>query len=126
MTVFAGIFTTFLLVARLILYALKHHPIPMGAFFFSLMVMATPLVMREEIKKWDTGSIICFAVALLVAYAITLLPPIQAPRALWMIFVVAAVAGGVSPYSRYILYLYFDSSWSIMDILHQPLQNSIR
>ena len=66
--------------ARLILYALKHHPIPMGSFFFSLMLMATPLVMREEIKKWDTGAIICFAVALLVAYAITFLPPVQAPE----------------------------------------------
>jgi len=95
-TVFGGIFTTFFLFARPILYALKHHPIPMGAFFFSLMVMATPLVMREEIKKWDTGSIICFAVALLVAYAITFVPPIQAPRALWMIFVVASVAGSVA------------------------------
>ena len=56
LTVIAGISTTFLLGARLILYALKHHPIPIGAFFFSLIVMATPLVMREEIKKWDTGS----------------------------------------------------------------------
>ena len=96
LTVIAGISTTFLLGARLILYALKHHPIPIGAFFFSLIVMATPLVMREEIKKWDTGSIICFVVALLVAYTITLLPPIQAPRTLWMIFFVAAVAGGVA------------------------------
>src|SRR5688572_29882073 len=52
-TVVGGMLTTFLLVARPILYALKHHPIPMGAFFFSVMVMATPLVMREEIKKWD-------------------------------------------------------------------------
>jgi putative membrane protein len=58
-TVFGGILTTFLLGARPILYALKHHPIPMGAFFFSLMVMATPLVMREEIKKWDIACIIC-------------------------------------------------------------------
>ena len=95
-TVAAGISTTFLFGARLISYALKHHPVPMGSFFFSLMVMATPLVMREEIKKWDTGAIICFVVALLIAYVITILPPVHAPRTLWMIFFVAAVAGGVA------------------------------
>jgi putative membrane protein len=95
-TVLAGISTTFLLGARLIFDAMKHHPIPIGSFFFSLMVMATPLVMREEIKKWDGGAIICFGVALAIAYAITFVPPIQAPRALWMVFFVAAIAGAVA------------------------------
>ena len=95
-TVIAGISTSFLLGARLISYALKHHPVPIGSFFFSFMVMATPLVMREEIKKWDTGAIVCFAVALLIAYAVTFLPPIQAPRALWAIFGVAALAGALA------------------------------
>ena len=54
-TVIAGISTSFLLGARLISYALKHHPVPIGSFFFSFMVMATPLVMREEIKKMGYG-----------------------------------------------------------------------
>ena len=96
LTVFAGIITTFLTFGKLLLYALKHNPIPIGSFFFSLIVMATPLVMREEIKKWDTGAIICFVVALSVAVAITFVPPIQAPRTLWMIFFVGTVAGSMA------------------------------
>src|SRR5688572_33505377 len=46
-TVLAGMLTGLLSFARLILYALKHNPIPIGAFFFSLILMAAPLVMRE-------------------------------------------------------------------------------
>ena len=95
-TVFAGIATTFLTFGRLILYALKHNPVPIGSFFFSLIVMATPLVMREEIKKWDKGAIICFVAALLIAYAITFIPPAQAPRTSWMIFFVGTIAGSMA------------------------------
>jgi putative membrane protein len=92
-TVFAGILTSFLSFSRLLLYALKHNAIPIGAFFFSLILMAAPLVMREEIKKWDTTAIVCFVAALVIAYAITFLPPMQAPRTLWMILFVGTLAG---------------------------------
>ena len=96
LVVLAGIITGFLTFSRLILYALKHNPILVGSFFFSLIFMAAPLVMREEIKKWDTGAIICFAIALLIAYAITLIHPIQLPRAYWMVFIVGTVAGVIA------------------------------
>jgi len=92
----AGITTGLIVFAKLILYGLKHSPILIGAFFFSVIVMAAPLVMREEIKKWDTGAIICFIAALLIAYAITFIPPIQLSRTLWMVFFVAAVAGSIA------------------------------
>ncbi|HZI26436.1 MAG TPA: DUF368 domain-containing protein, partial [Chryseolinea sp.] len=95
-TVLAGMLTGLLSFARLILYALKYNPIPIGAFFFSLILMAAPLVMREEIKKWDTGAIICFVAALLIAYAATLIPPLQIPRALWIVFFVGALAGSIA------------------------------
>lgn len=96
LVVIAGIFTGLSSVTRLLLFGLKHNPIPIGAFFFSLVLMAVPLVMREEIKKWDTGSIVCFGAALLVAYAITFAPPIQAPRALWMVLIIGVLAGVIA------------------------------
>jgi putative membrane protein len=96
LVVLAGMASGLLAFARLVLQGLKHNPILMGAFFFSLIIMAAPLVMREEIKKWDTGAIICFATAFLMAYLVTLIPPVHLPRALWMIFVVAAVAGSIA------------------------------
>lgn len=94
-TVFAGMLTSFLSLARLILYALKYNPIPIGAFFFSLIIMAAPLVMREEIKKWDGAAITCFVIAVLIAYAITLIPPVQLPRVLWIVFIVGTLAGAI-------------------------------
>lgn len=95
-TVLAGIITSFLSFARLLTYGLKYNPIPMGAFFFSLILMAAPLVMREEIKKWDTGAIMYFVAAIVVAYVITLMPPIQAPRTLSMVFFVGILAGSIT------------------------------
>jgi putative membrane protein len=96
LTVLAGIITGFFSLARLILYAIKYNPILVGAFFFSLILMAAPLVMREEIKKWDTGAILYFVVAILVAYIITLIPPIQLPRTFWVIFFIALMAGSIA------------------------------
>ncbi len=95
-TLLAGITTGLLVFTKLILNGLKYSPIPIGAFFFSVIVMAAPLVMREEIKKWDTTAIICFIAAILIAYAITFIPPVQFPRTLWMVFFVAALAGGIA------------------------------
>jgi putative membrane protein len=92
-TVFAGMLTSMLSFARLVLYILKYNPILIGSFFFSLIVMAAPLVMREEIKKWDTNAIVFFVVAFLIAYAITFIPPLQAPRTYWFIFIAGALAG---------------------------------
>lgn len=95
-TVLIGMITGFLSIARLVSYALKYNPIPIGAFFFSLILMAAPLVMREEIKKWDTNAIIYFVAAIFVAYVITLMPPIQAPRSLSMVFFVGILAGSMA------------------------------
>jgi putative membrane protein len=58
--------------------------------------MATPLVMREEIKKWDTGDIVCFVVAFLIAVAVTLIPPAQLPRTLFMLLGASVFAGSVA------------------------------
>ena len=58
--------------------------------------MATPLIMREEIKKWDTGDVISFGIAFLVAAAITFVPPTQLPRTLVLIFGAGALAGSMA------------------------------
>ena len=95
-TVLAGTITGVVGVSRLVLAALKHYPVPTSAFFFSIIFMATPLVMREEIKKWDTGDVVSFSIAFLIAAAITFIPPTQLPRTLVMIFGVGALAGSMA------------------------------
>lgn len=93
LTIAAGFITSLLSFSRLIMYVLKYNPILIGSFLFSLILMAAPLAMREEIKKWDTSGIICFVVAVLIAYALTFLPPVQTPRTLWLIFFAGLLAG---------------------------------
>jgi putative membrane protein len=92
-TVIAGIMTSLLTFSRFVVYVLKYNPVLIGSFFFSLIVMAAPLVMREEIKKWDTPAIILFVIAFLVAYAMTFVPPLHMPRTYWFVVLEGIVAG---------------------------------
>jgi putative membrane protein len=96
LTILAGAITGIFGFSRLILTGLKHYPIPTSAFFFSLVFMATPLVMRDELKRWDTGDILCFGIGLLLAVAVTLIPPAQLPRTLFTVLGVGVIAGSVA------------------------------
>ncbi|MBL7857226.1 MAG: DUF368 domain-containing protein [Cyclobacteriaceae bacterium] len=90
-TLFAGIITSLLSLAKLMTYLLEHHPILIWSFFFGLILIAAPLVLRE-IKRWTIGAIITFFVGAGVAYAITVLSPAQSPDALWFVFLAGALA----------------------------------
>ena len=96
LTILAGTLTGIFGFSRLILTGLKHYPIPTGAFFFSVIFMAAPLVMRDELKKWDTGDMLCFGIALLLALTITLIPPAQLPQTLFTVLGVGVLAGAVA------------------------------
>ena len=96
LTILAGALTGIFGFSRLILTGLKHYPIPTGAFFFSVIFMAAPLVMRDELKKWDTGDMLCFGIALLLALTITLIPPAQLPQTLFTVLGVGVLAGAVA------------------------------
>lgn len=94
--VLAGIITGIAGISKLILAGFKHYPIPAGAFFFSVIFMATPLVLREEIKKWDTGDVVCCALAFLIAIGLSLIQPVQLPRTLLTIFGAGFLAGSMA------------------------------
>ena len=96
LVVLAGIITGIAGISKLILAGFKHYPIPTGAFFFSVIFMATPLVLREEIKKWDTGDVVCCALAFLIAIGLSLIQPVQLPRTLLTIFGAGFLAGSMA------------------------------
>ncbi len=96
LAVLSGTITGIVGLSRLILTGLKHYPIPTSAFFFSVIFMATPLVMREEIKKWDSGDIMCFSLALLIAVGLSFIQPVQFPRTLLTIFGAGVLAGSMA------------------------------
>jgi len=90
-TLFAGIVTSLLSLAKLMTYLLTHHPILIWSFFFGLILVAAPLVLRE-IKRWSVNAIISFVVGIVTAYYITVVTPTESPNNLLFIFFSGALA----------------------------------
>lgn len=90
-TVLAGIVTSLLSLARLMTYLLEHHPIPVWSFFFGLILVSAPLIMRD-IKKWDIATVISGILGIVIAYLITILSPTETPTNLPFIFFCGALA----------------------------------
>lgn len=90
-TVLAGIVTSLLSLARLMTYLLEHHPIPVWSFFFGLILVSAPLIMRD-IKKWDVATVISGILGIVIAYLITILSPTETPTNLPFIFFCGALA----------------------------------
>jgi putative membrane protein len=87
----AGIATSLLSLAKLMIYLLQYHPIKIWSFFFGLILISAPLVLRE-IRKWDAQVVMSFLIGCTIAFAITVLSPAQTPNGLWFIFISGAVA----------------------------------
>jgi putative membrane protein len=88
---FAGIASSLLSLAKIVIYLLAHHPILIWSFFFGLIMISAPLVLRE-IKKWEAGTALTFILGIGIAYAVTILSPTQSPEYLWFIFLAGALA----------------------------------
>ncbi|MBX2969737.1 MAG: DUF368 domain-containing protein [Cyclobacteriaceae bacterium] len=88
---FAGIFTSLLSLAKLMTWLLANYPIHIWSFFFGLILISSPLILRE-IKKWHAGIIFSFLSGIVIAYLITVLSPAQTPDDLWFIFIAGAIA----------------------------------
>jgi putative membrane protein len=87
----AGIGTSIISLAKIVIYLLKAYPILIWSFFFGLILISAPLVLRE-IKKWNVASGASFVFGTVVAYAITIITPTQSPDYLWFIFLSGALA----------------------------------
>ncbi|MBL7849875.1 MAG: DUF368 domain-containing protein [Cyclobacteriaceae bacterium] len=89
--VMAGILTSLLSLARLMTYLLENHPIAIWSFFFGLILVSSPLIMRD-IRRWNLGTVIAFLLGIAIAYAITVLSPTETPTHLPFIFFCGALA----------------------------------
>lgn len=90
-TLLAGIVTSLLSLARLMTYLLEKHPILIWSFFFGLILVSAPLIMRD-IKKWSLGPVITFILGVVVAYLITVVSPTETPTNLPFIFLCGSLA----------------------------------
>ena len=91
LAVVAGILTSLLSLAKLMLYFLETHPIRTWSFFFGLILISSPLILRT-INRWNVAAIASFVIGIVVAYMITVLSPTQSPEALWFVFFSGAIA----------------------------------
>jgi len=88
--ILAGIVTSVLTLFNVINYVHTNYPISVSSFFFGMIIVSTPLVLRE-IKKWEFVTILLFTVGLASAYLITVIPFAETPNTLYFIFLCGAV-----------------------------------
>lgn len=89
--VFAGIITSLLSLARLMVYFLEAYPIRTWSFFFGLILVSSPLILRT-VKRWNVATVVSFIVGIAIAYLITVLSPTQSPEGLWFVYISGALA----------------------------------
>jgi putative membrane protein len=90
-TLMAGLVTSLLSLAKLMVYLLNTYPILVWSFFFGLILISAPLVLRE-IKHWNWQTLLAFISGIGVAYYITVVTPTESPIHLPFIFFSGALA----------------------------------
>jgi putative membrane protein len=73
-SLFGGIFTSILTLAKLISWLLSTHPIPLWSFFFGLIVVSVYHI-GKQIETFSISRVIGFLAGLGFAYTITVLQP---------------------------------------------------
>ncbi len=91
LALFVGIGISIVSLAKVISYLLDAHPILVWSFFFGLVLASIHLV-GKQVKKWDIATGIAFIVGAIVAFWITILPPMQQADANWYIFISGVIA----------------------------------
>jgi len=86
-----GIMVSLLSLARLMTYLLDKHPILIWSFFFGLILVSSPLILRT-IHKWTAGSVVTFLAGIAIAYFITIVSPSETPTGYAFIFFCGALA----------------------------------
>ncbi len=90
-TLFMGIFTSIFFLAGLISYLLKYHSEPLWAFFFGL-VSASIIYVGKTINKWNIKVIVSFIIGAVIAFVVTIAPPLKMSSNILYVFISGAIA----------------------------------
>ena len=80
-----GIATSILTLARLVSWLLEHHPVPLWALFFGL-ILASALVLLRQVKNWSAVRFLNLAAGIAIALFIALSPLASFDATLSMVF----------------------------------------
>ena len=72
----AGIAVSILSLARVLSWVLEHHPVPLWAFFFGL-ILASALVLMRQVSGWNAARMAALLTGVGVAASIALLPTVN-------------------------------------------------
>ncbi len=85
-TVMAGVITSVMLLFKFMSYFLKNNPISISSFFFGVILVSTPLILRE-VKQWNMVTVLTFLVGIALAYTLTVISPTEIPTNLLIVFI---------------------------------------
>lgn len=91
LTVISGAVTSLVSLAKLMNYLLTTYPIPVWSFFFGLILISAPLILKD-IKGWSIGVALAGIAGVAFAFWITIISPVETPSHLLFIFFCGALA----------------------------------
>ena len=86
-----GIATSIFSLAQLVSWVLEHHPVPLWAFFFGL-ILASAAVLLREVDNWSAPKVLCLLSAGAVAVCIALSPVMNLEMGLAGVFLTGFLA----------------------------------
>ena len=86
-----GIATSIFSLAQLVSWVLEHHPVPLWAFFFGL-ILASAVVLLREVDNWSVSKVLCLLSAGAVAVCIALSPVMSLEMGLAGVFLAGFLA----------------------------------
>jgi putative membrane protein len=87
----AGIATSIFSLAQIVSWLLAHHPVPLWAFFFGL-ILASALVLLREVAQWSAAVVISLIAGGVIALFIALSPVMNLDVGLAGVFLAGFVA----------------------------------
>ena len=90
-SVVVGIGCAIVLLARVVSWLLKEHPILINAFFFGLILATIPII-AGAIKKWDAKKVGAIVVSAVGTFFFVQLAPVSSPESWWFVFATGALA----------------------------------
>lgn len=87
----AGIATSIFSLAQIVSWLLEHHPVPLWAFFFGL-ILASAIVLLREVQHWSALIVTSLVVGVAVAVFIALSPMVNLDIGLAGVFLAGFVA----------------------------------
>ncbi|MFV0238115.1 MAG: DUF368 domain-containing protein [Flavobacteriales bacterium] len=87
----AGIATSILSLAKILHYLMIHHPIPLWAFFFGLII-ASIIYVGKEIQSWNVSSTLGLILGANFVFYLSIIPPFGSHDSWWHLLLCGIIA----------------------------------